>query len=155
MSNSAYRDQIPQGDDGETASKSLLQGKQPMQPMRGSGGPSNSFFKRTMSIHHLAKSHLPSPKGASFVYRTRLVLRVLSLLLSFALVVVLGHAIAVYDSTKHDEVNGEPIWPTGLKMKPTILLLSAAAVATALSLTICIASFSEVVSCFFDRSLGR
>lgn len=143
MSNSAYRDQIPTGDDNETASKSLLQSKQPLSDR---GAASNSFFKRTMSIHHSAKSHLPSPKGSLLVSRTRLTLRAISLVLSFALVVVLGHAIAVYNSTKDDEVNNEPLWPTGLKMRPTILLLSAAAVATALSLTICIASFSEVVS---------
>ena len=101
-----------------------------------------------MSIHHLAKSHLPESKGSKgsvIVYRTRLLLRTLSLCLSFALVIILGHAIAVYNSTKKDEINGEPIWPTGLKMKPTILLLSAASVATALSLAICLASFSEVV----------
>lgn len=142
MSNAAYRDQIPAGDDPETDNKSLLQGK---QPVRDRGGPS-AFFKRTMPIHHSAKSHLPSPKGSLLVSRIRLTLRILSLVLSFALVVVLGHAIAVYNSTRNDQVNGEPLWPSGMKMRPTILLLSAAAVATALSLTICIASFSAVVS---------
>ncbi|KAK5056584.1 hypothetical protein LTR84_012116 [Exophiala bonariae] len=141
MSNAAYRDQIPQGEDNETDSKSLLQGK---QPVRDRGGPS-AFFKRTMSIHHSAKSHLPSPKGSLLVSRTRLTLRILSLILSFALVVTLGHAIGVYNSTKNDQVNDEPLWPSGLKMTPTILLLSAAAVGTALSATICIASFSAIV----------
>lgn len=142
MSNASYRDQLPQGEDNETDSKSLLQGK---QPVRDRGGPS-AFFRRTMSIHHSAKSHLPSPKNSLLVSRTRLTLRILSLILSFALVVVLGHAIGVYNSTKHDQVNDEPLWPSGLKMTPTILLLSAAAVATALSAIICIASFSAIVS---------
>lgn len=149
MPRSQFEEQMGEGDDdNNNAGKSLL--KNSTAGLRSLGQSSNSLFKRTMSIHHSAKAHLanpPKPEKGTFVSRLRLALRIVSLIISFAIVVTLGHAIAVYNSSKDEIQNNQPVWPTGLKMTPTILLLAAACVATALSLAVSLASFSAVVSC--------
>lgn len=79
-------------------------------------------------------------------------MRILSFILSAALVVVLSHAVSVYYSSKDADTFDVslqltlPVWPREMKMRPTLLLLGAAGVATLLSGIICIASFSKVVS---------
>lgn len=91
-------------------------------------------------------------KDHPLVYRTRLIVRILSFILSAALVVVLSHAVSVYYSSKDADAFDIslqltlPVWPRDMKMNPTLLLLGAASVATLLSGIICIASFSKVVS---------
>ena len=163
MANSDFKKQVHHGykagngtENGEEQSQPLLSGRQ--LPSRAQ--PSDSFFKRTLSIDHLAKSHIPSLTKARIsrltserlVSRTRFVLRILSLILLLALVTVLGHAVAYYYSTKGKKMFDEALrsdvlmWPEGLKMRPTLLLLGATSVAACLSLIICIASFSRAVS---------
>ena len=99
-------------------------------------------------------SHSPptANKDHPLIYRTRLIVRILSFILSAALVVVLSHAVSVYYSSKDDDTFDAslqltlPVWPREMKMRPTLLLLGAASAATLLSGIICVASFSKVVS---------
>lgn len=85
------------------------------------------------------------------VYRTRLTLRVLSLAICIAINVVLIDSIRSYKKTKHFTNpfrNGSgrfPVWPEGLKLYPTYLLIGAATVAGVISLLLVIASFHKTV----------
>jgi hypothetical protein len=85
------------------------------------------------------------------IYVIRLVLRILSLVSSVAILGVLLHVLIRYFKTR-DLVDTERdtgirlrVWPAGLKLWPTNLLLSAAAAATLLSFTLCMASFSKQI----------
>ncbi|KAH6670501.1 hypothetical protein B0J14DRAFT_596384 [Halenospora varia] len=85
------------------------------------------------------------------VSRTRLAIRILSFILSGALLAVLGHALSVYYGSKDKvfmdlRLDSElRVWPRDMKMQPTLVLLAAAAVATFLSGILCLASFTKVV----------
>ena len=131
-----------------------------MEPFRNA----ESDIKQTESLLPGAAT-FPRPSGRApfrrkpiserherLVYRTRLTLRILTFVLSLALVVVLGHAVSVYYSSKDDTMFDNSlrmdvrIWPLHMKMKPTLFLLGSASVATLLSGIICVGSFSKAVS---------
>lgn len=86
------------------------------------------------------------------VGRTRLVIRVFSLLFTASIMIVLGYAIAKYLKTQHMSVTDDRsgfkmgVWPSGLKSQPTLVLLGVSATATFLNLVLCTASFSSTVS---------
>ena len=85
------------------------------------------------------------------VYRTRLTLRILSLATCIAISVVLIDSIRSYKKTKHVTNpfrNGSGrfrVWPEGLKLYPTYLLIGAATIAGVFSLLLVIASFYKTV----------
>ncbi|OAL01794.1 hypothetical protein IQ06DRAFT_272680 [Phaeosphaeriaceae sp. SRC1lsM3a] len=85
------------------------------------------------------------------VYRTRLVLRFLSLATCVSISALLTLAIRQYFQTKdarnpfHDGSGTFPVWPEGLKLYPSYALLGAAVVAGLLSLLLVIASFHKNV----------
>ncbi|KAH8674564.1 hypothetical protein BGZ60DRAFT_429559 [Tricladium varicosporioides] len=85
------------------------------------------------------------------VSRTRLVIRILSFILSGALVAVLSHALSVYYGSKNKVVmdvrldSELRVWPRDMKMRPTLVLLAAASLATFLSGILCLASFTKAV----------
>ncbi|KAJ4319291.1 hypothetical protein N0V94_003983 [Neodidymelliopsis sp. IMI 364377] len=87
------------------------------------------------------------------VYWTRLVLRVLSLLVCALISFSLIDAIRSFQRTEHvrtpflDGSGSFPVWPEkeGLKLYPTYVLLGAAVVAGAFSLVLIIASFAKSV----------
>jgi hypothetical protein len=85
------------------------------------------------------------------VYWTRLLLRVLSLLTCSLIVFVLVDATRTYERTKHltnpfREGSGSfPIWPDGLKLYPSYVLLGAAVTAGLLCLALVLASFVKSV----------
>ncbi|KIX02083.1 uncharacterized protein Z518_08022 [Rhinocladiella mackenziei CBS 650.93] len=100
--------------------------------------------------HNLLRSRANKSKER-WISRTRLVLRILSFLTSAAIVAVLAHAVSVYYSSKNMYMRDEKydvelrVWPADLKMKPTLLLLGAASVATLMSAVLCAASISKTV----------
>jgi hypothetical protein len=95
------------------------------------------------------------------VTRIRLTLRILSLLITLGIVIVLGHAVSIYYSTKDKVMMDESlhaelrVWPNNFKTKPTLLLLGVASAATFLSGLLCLASISKAVcsSNLFRRGL--
>ncbi|KAF2266932.1 hypothetical protein CC78DRAFT_566643 [Lojkania enalia] len=97
------------------------------------------------------KSTSIDPRTDRLISRIRLVLRFISLLVSASIVGVLGHAVGVYQSTKDEFVTVKAgnismkVWLRNMKMKPTYVLLIVASIATLLSITIIIASFSKAV----------
>ncbi|KIV93587.1 hypothetical protein PV10_04790 [Exophiala mesophila] len=130
-----------------------------MEPLRGF----ESDIKQTESLLPGAAT-FPRPSGRvpfrrkpiserheRLVYRTRLTLRILTFVLSLALVIVLGHAVSVYYSSKDNTMFDNSlrmdvrIWPLHMKMKPTLFLLGSASVATLLSGIICVGSFSKAI----------
>ncbi|KAF1968470.1 hypothetical protein BU23DRAFT_480106 [Bimuria novae-zelandiae CBS 107.79] len=86
-------------------------------------------------------------------YVTRWILRVLSCLISVAIVAVLLDALSTYKKTKEVKKafkNGDGggimnVWPELMKMHPTMLMLAVAATATGLSLVLSVASVSQKV----------
>ncbi|KAF2249993.1 hypothetical protein BU26DRAFT_294038 [Trematosphaeria pertusa] len=89
--------------------------------------------------------------GGRTAARLRLCIRILSFALTATIVVVLAHAVSVYYSTRSKTTNENALhvelrmWPTDLVMKPTLLLLGAAATATLLSGVLCLASLVPAV----------
>ena len=85
------------------------------------------------------------------IYRTRLVLRILSFATCIAIKVVLIDSIRSYNKTKNVTNpfrNGSgrfPVWPEYLKLYPSYMLLGAALVAGVFSLLLIIASFHKSV----------
>lgn len=85
------------------------------------------------------------------VYRTRLVLRILSLATCISIIAVLIDSIRSYHRTKHvtnPYRNGSgafPVWPDTLKMYPSYMLLGAALAAGLFSLILIIGSFHKSV----------
>lgn len=90
------------------------------------------------------------------VYRTRLILRFLSLATCVTIVALLTLAIRQYSQTKnarnpfHDGSGSFPVWPEGLKLFPSYALLGAAVVAGLLSLFLVVASFHKNVRLVFE-----
>lgn len=91
------------------------------------------------------------------VYRTRLVLRFLSLATCVTIVALLTLAIRQYSQTKHarnpfhDGSGTFPVWPEGLKLYPSYVLLGAAVIAGLLSLFLVVASFHKNVRLVFEK----
>lgn len=85
------------------------------------------------------------------IYRTRLVLRILSFATCIAIEVLLANSIRLYMNTKHvrnpfrDGSGTYPVWPENLKLFPSYALLGAALVAGLFSLLLIIASFHKSV----------
>jgi hypothetical protein len=117
-----------------------------------SSNPADSFFKRTLPIHHRAKNHFERPAKYSFVSRTYLVVGILSALLSLVIVGMLAHAVSVYSSREEqvpaDRVDDVITWPPKERFEttPTLLLLGAAATAALLGLAVVVLNFMKSVS---------
>lgn len=85
------------------------------------------------------------------VYWTRLALRVLSMLLCALIIMSLVDVTRTYEKTKHltdpfKEGSGSiPVWPLGLKLYPSYVLLGAAVVAGFFSFVLVLASFVKSV----------
>ncbi|KAJ3543980.1 hypothetical protein NM208_g3291 [Fusarium decemcellulare] len=85
------------------------------------------------------------------IYRTRLVIRILSLLFSVSIVAVLGYAVVFYNRSKNEWIKDEntgfqsKVWASHLRVSPTLILLGAAATAALLNLILCVANFSKKV----------
>lgn len=85
-------------------------------------------------------------------YRSRLILRMLSLATCIAIIVVLVDSIRSYKRTEHVTnpfragSGSFPVWPEGLKLYPTFLLLAAAIFAGIVSFLLVLASFLKGVS---------
>lgn len=85
------------------------------------------------------------------VYWTRLALRVLSMILCALIIMSLVDVTRTYEKTKHltnpfREGSGSfPVWPMGLKLYPSYVLLGAAVVAGFFSLVLVLASFVKSV----------
>ncbi|KAF2024001.1 hypothetical protein EK21DRAFT_118199 [Setomelanomma holmii] len=85
------------------------------------------------------------------LYRTRLVLRVLSFATCVAIIAVLIDSVRTYSKTKHVTNpfrNGSgqfPVWPDTLKLYPSYMLLGAGLVAGVVSLFLIVASFNKNV----------
>lgn len=100
-------------------------------------------------------AQLPAPQLSSSrgFYVTRWVLRILSFCVSIAIVAVLLDTLNTHNKTKYIKQafkNGDGggimnVWPDLMKMHPTILLLSVAATAAALSLLLSVASINQKV----------
>jgi hypothetical protein len=94
----------------------------------------------------------PSISKSRGVYTTRLILRLLSALTSIAIIAVLVDSIRSYKKTQHvtnPYKSGQgrfPVWPEGLKLRPTWMLLGVAVVAATTSTILCVASLSAAVS---------
>ncbi|KAK5048296.1 hypothetical protein LTR84_005966 [Exophiala bonariae] len=98
-----------------------------------------------------AASSTPLMTASTTTSRIRLIVRILSFLLTGAIVIVLAHALSIYfssrDKTMYDarlQIDIR-VWPNNMKTRPTLLLLGAASAATLLSGTLCVGSFSKVV----------
>jgi hypothetical protein len=108
-----------------------------------------------MSGTKAGNGHSHSPRQAiphdRAIYITRLCLRILSLLLSIAVIAVLAHVMATYARTKGLQVTNAatglnyPVWPVDTNLTPSNLLLSAACVCAAASAALVIASASKNV----------
>jgi hypothetical protein len=85
------------------------------------------------------------------VYRTRLILRILSLATCVTIVGLIANSIRLYIQTKHvrhafqDGSGTFPVWPEGLKLYPSYLLSGAALAAGLFSLLLIVASFHKNV----------
>jgi uncharacterized BrkB/YihY/UPF0761 family membrane protein len=85
------------------------------------------------------------------VYRTRLIIRILSLATCFAIIGLLGNAIRLYLKTKNvrtpfrDGSGTFPVWSEGLRLYPTYMLLGAALVAGLFSMLLIGASLFKNV----------
>lgn len=97
------------------------------------------------------RESVPDIRQYRGVYRTRLTLRILSLATCIAIKVVLIDSIRTYKKTKHvtnpfrSGSGSFPVWPEGLKLWPTYILLGAALVAGVFSLLLIVASFHKSV----------
>ncbi|KAF2686335.1 hypothetical protein K458DRAFT_299167 [Lentithecium fluviatile CBS 122367] len=97
----------------------------------------------------------PPPRLDSKEYRgyyvTRLALRYLSVLISVAIVAVLLDAIRMYNRSKdrtdafRNGTGTFRVWPSGLKIWPTMFLLGVAAAAGVLGVILCLASMNAKV----------
>ncbi|KAF2492431.1 hypothetical protein BU16DRAFT_114188 [Lophium mytilinum] len=128
-------------------------------------GHGHSYSRSHIPVHDEAKAHLIASANHSrivsiaaqkfrrrenVIARIRLVLRILSLLLCSGILIVLGQAVMVYYKHKDYVVkhNGTPdlrLWPRGLNMKPTLVMLGASVAATVASAVLGVASFSKAV----------
>lgn len=109
-----------------------------------------------MSGTKAGNGHPHSPRQAiphdRAIYIARLCLRILSLLLSIAVIAVLAHVMATYARTKGLQVTNAatglnyPVWPVETNLTPSNLLLGAACVCAAASAALVIASASKNVS---------
>jgi uncharacterized BrkB/YihY/UPF0761 family membrane protein len=85
------------------------------------------------------------------VYRTRLILRILSLVTCLAIISLLANAIRLYIKTKNvrnpfrDGSGTFPVWSEGLRLYPTYVLLGTALVAGLSSVLLVFASFFKNV----------
>ena len=101
--------------------------------------------------HNQQRDSAPDIRQYRGVYRTRLVLRILSLATCIAIDVVLIDSIRSYLKAKHvtnpfrDGSGRFPVWPESLKLYPTYLLVGAATVAGVFSLLLIVASFHKIV----------
>lgn len=91
------------------------------------------------------------------VRRTRLIVRILSLLFTASIMIILGYTVTKYLKTQHisatDDHSGFEIrvWPSNLKSQPTLVLLGVSTAATFLNLVLCVANFSSIVSAFSNN----
>ncbi|KAL1799309.1 hypothetical protein ACET3X_003346 [Alternaria dauci] len=92
------------------------------------------------------------PKVDRLIVRIRLILRIISFLLASSIVVILSYAAALYRATKDEdiEVEGQEygvqmVWLTGLKMRPTFVLLGVSCAAMITSLLVLLATCSKVI----------
>jgi len=119
-------------------------------------------------LHHARVSFMSGTKGGSgsgssriprqaiphdrAIYITRLCLRILSLLLSIAVIAVLAHVMAAYARTKGLQATNPatgltyPVWPVDTNLTPSNLLLGAACVCAAARGALVVASGSKNVS---------
>jgi uncharacterized BrkB/YihY/UPF0761 family membrane protein len=85
------------------------------------------------------------------IYRTRLILRILSLATCVTIVGLIAHSIQLYIKTKHvrntfrDGSGTFPVWPEEVKLYPSYLLSGAAFAAGMFSLLLIVASFHKNV----------
>lgn len=102
--------------------------------------------------HAVQRARGPELRRSRGTYVTRLILRYISAITSIAIIGVLADAIRSYKKTQHvtnpyrDGHGRFPVWPEGLKLRPTWMLLGVAVVAAITSTLLCIASFSSAVS---------
>lgn len=92
-----------------------------------------------------------NPRTDRLISRIRLILRILSFLISCTIVATLGYTVWLYRSTSGKTVEETQtkatlrVWLGNLKTQPSYVLLAVSCVATALSFTLIIASFSKIV----------
>lgn len=97
------------------------------------------------------RESVPEIRQYRSVYQTRLVLRVLSLAACVAILVVLFDSLGLYRKTRNVTnpfragSGSFPVWPEGLKLYPTHLLVGAAFVAGIFSFVLLLASFNQTV----------
>ncbi|OAL44853.1 hypothetical protein IQ07DRAFT_684690 [Pyrenochaeta sp. DS3sAY3a] len=97
------------------------------------------------------RESVPEIRQYRSVYQTRLVLRVLSLAACVAILVVLFDSLRLYRKTRNVTnpfragSGSFPVWPEGLKLYPTHLLVGAAFVAGVFSFVLLLASFNQKV----------
>jgi hypothetical protein len=103
----------------------------------------------------------PNPKTERLIFIIRLILRIISFLIASSIMAVLAYSAWLYRTTKNADVEiagdhhgFQSIWVTGLKMRPTYVLLGVSCAATLLNLVILVANFSKAVCCF-DPTLYR
>ncbi|KAH7355929.1 hypothetical protein BKA66DRAFT_429211 [Pyrenochaeta sp. MPI-SDFR-AT-0127] len=101
--------------------------------------------------HTRQRNSTPDIRQYRGIYRTRLILRILSLAVCISIITLLVDSVQSYKKTEHVTnpfragSGSFPVWPEGLKLYPTFLLLAAAIFASIVSLLLVIASFLKSI----------
>ncbi|KAH7108984.1 hypothetical protein B0J13DRAFT_534855 [Dactylonectria estremocensis] len=127
---------------------------EPLRPMLAESHPYSSTSALAVGSQpprRIGQKKGPDPHLDRIISRTRLFIRILSLLLSVSIVGILSYIVVLYTKTKGEYVQDEQlktkfkVWSSQLNISPTLILLGGAAAAAFLNLLLCIANFSKAV----------